>query len=100
MEAWMTFDAIIAAGGSGVRAGGPKQWRAVAGRPVIRWSVEGMMAAGVRQVVAVIPPGGETEAIAALEGLAVMFVAGGETRAASVHNGLQALPDFILARDH
>lgn len=103
MEAWMTFDAIIAAGGSGVRAGGPKQWRAVAGRPVIRWSVEGMMAAGVRQVVAVIPPGGETEAIAALEGLAVMFVAGGETRAASVHNGLQALadnpPDAVLIHD-
>ena len=99
----MTFDAIIAAGGSGARAGGPKQWRAVAGRPVIRWSVEAMMAAGARQVVAVIPEGGETEAIAALDGLPVMFVAGGASRAISVPNGLQALadnpPDAVLVHD-
>ncbi|MBX7247741.1 MAG: bifunctional 2-C-methyl-D-erythritol 4-phosphate cytidylyltransferase/2-C-methyl-D-erythritol 2,4-cyclodiphosphate synthase [Caulobacteraceae bacterium] len=89
----MIFDAIIAAGGSGVRAGGPKQWRSVAGRPVIRWSAEAMLAAGARQVVAVIPPGAETEAIAALDGLTVMFVAGGTSRARSVRNGLQALAD-------
>lgn len=99
----MIFDAIIAAGGSGVRAGGPKQWRAVAGRPLIGWSVEAMLAAGARQVVAVIPPGAESEAIAALDGLPVIFVAGGASRAASVRNGLQALadnpPDAVLVHD-
>jgi len=99
----MIFDAIIAAGGSGSRAGGPKQWRAVGGRPLIRWSVEAMLAAGARQVVAVIPPGAESEAIAALDGLPVMFVAGGTSRAASVRNGLQALadnpPQAVLVHD-
>jgi 2-C-methyl-D-erythritol 4-phosphate cytidylyltransferase/2-C-methyl-D-erythritol 2,4-cyclodiphosphate synthase len=99
----MIFDAIIAAGGSGARAGGPKQWRAVAGRPLIRWSAEALLSAGARQLVAVIPPGAESEAITALDGLPVMFVAGGSSRAASVRNGLQAIadnpPEAVLIHD-
>jgi 2-C-methyl-D-erythritol 4-phosphate cytidylyltransferase/2-C-methyl-D-erythritol 2,4-cyclodiphosphate synthase len=99
----MIFDAIIAAAGSGKRAGGPKQWRAVGGRPVIRWPAEALLAAGARRIVAVIPPGSEAEAVAALEGLPVLFVAGGANRAASVRNGLQALaddaPEAVLIHD-
>lgn len=100
----MIFDAIIAAGGSGSRAGGPKQWRAVGGRPVIRWPVEALLAAGARRIVAVVPKGSEAEARAALQGLGkIEFVTGGATRAASVRAGLAALaadaPEAVLVHD-
>lgn len=100
----MSFDAIIAAGGSGARAGGPKQWRTVGGRPVIRWPAEALLAAGARRLIAVVPVGSEAEARAALKGLErVEFVTGGATRAASVRAGLAALaadpPQAVLVHD-
>lgn len=99
----MIFDAIIAAGGSGSRAGGAKQWRDLAGRPVIRWSAEALKAAGARRVVAVVPAGAMDEAGACLEGLAIEVVAGGDSRAASVRAGLAALerdpPQAVLVHD-
>ena len=42
----MTFHAVVVAAGSGSRAGGPKQWRVLAGKPVVRWSVEALLDAG------------------------------------------------------
>ena len=38
----MTTVAIIVAAGKGIRAGGkvPKQWRTIAGKPVIDWSID------------------------------------------------------------
>lgn len=88
----MEFSAIVVAAGSGTRAGGAKQWRTVAGRPVARWSVEALLQAGAREVVVVIAPGAETEAQTALAGLSRWrAVVGGATRAESVCAGLAAL---------
>ena len=38
----MTTVAIIVAAGKGIRAGGkvPKQWRTIAGKPVIDWAID------------------------------------------------------------
>lgn len=100
----MVFDAIIAAGGSGSRAGGPKQWRLLGGKPVARWSAEALLEAGARRIVAVTPAGAEAEAREALAGLSqVSFAAGGATRADSVRAGLKALaedaPEAVLVHD-
>ena len=62
----MDFDAIILAGGSGSRVGGqPKQWRPLAGRPVARWSLDAMAAAGAHRIVLVAPADQHDEAAAA-----------------------------------
>jgi 2-C-methyl-D-erythritol 4-phosphate cytidylyltransferase/2-C-methyl-D-erythritol 2,4-cyclodiphosphate synthase len=88
------FFGIIVAGGSGSRAGEglAKQWRAVGGRPVLRWSVQTMLEAGAARVVVAIPAGDEGLAAKALYGLENWtVVAGGATRAGSVQAGLSAL---------
>ncbi|MDM8353403.1 MULTISPECIES: bifunctional 2-C-methyl-D-erythritol 4-phosphate cytidylyltransferase/2-C-methyl-D-erythritol 2,4-cyclodiphosphate synthase [Brevundimonas] len=88
----MGFSAIVVAAGSGSRAGGAKQWRVVAGRPVIAWSVEALLKAGAREVVVVIAADAEATAQTALAGLSGWrAVPGGATRAASVRAGLAAL---------
>lgn len=88
----MDFSAIVVAAGSGSRAGGGKQWRALGGRPVIRWSVEALLRAGATPVVVVIAPDAFDEARAALDGLSGWrAVAGGAERADSVRAGLAAL---------
>lgn len=88
----MTFSAIIVAAGAGSRAGGPKQWCDLAGRPVIRWSAEALLVAGASELVIVTPPGGEALAADALRGLTGWrAVEGGATRADSVRAGLKVL---------
>ncbi|MBS0295957.1 MAG: bifunctional 2-C-methyl-D-erythritol 4-phosphate cytidylyltransferase/2-C-methyl-D-erythritol 2,4-cyclodiphosphate synthase [Proteobacteria bacterium] len=87
-----TFDAVVVAAGSGSRAGGAKQWRPLAGKPVARWSVEALLRAGARRVIVVIAPGGETQAGVVFSDLErVSLVEGGATRDRSVRNGLEAL---------
>lgn len=100
----MIFDAVIVAAGSGSRAGGAKQWRALAGKPVVRWSAEALLAAGARRLAVVVPPGEAARAEAALAGLDRWTpVDGGDTRSASVQNGLDALaadpPQAVLIHD-
>lgn len=86
------FAAVVVAAGSGSRAGGPKQWRRLGGKPVLRWSVEALLAAGAEDLVVVIPAGAEAEAGEALAGLTGWRIAaGGATRADSVRSGLEAL---------
>jgi len=86
------FAAVVVAAGSGSRAGGAKQWRSLGGKPVIRWSVEALLAAGAEDLIVVIPAGAETEAGEALAGLTGWRIAtGGATRADSVRSGLAAL---------
>ena len=86
------FAAIVVAAGSGSRAGGGKQWRTLGGKPVVRWSVEALLKAGADEVVVVAPAASEVEAETALAGLNGWRLAvGGETRAVSVQNGLNAL---------
>lgn len=86
------FAAVVVAAGSGSRSGGAKQWRALGGKPVIRWSVEALLKAGAGDVVVVIPASAEAEAAEALTGLSGWrTVAGGATRADSVKAGLAVL---------
>jgi 2-C-methyl-D-erythritol 4-phosphate cytidylyltransferase/2-C-methyl-D-erythritol 2,4-cyclodiphosphate synthase len=86
------FSALVVAAGSGSRAGGAKQWRALGGQPVVRWSVEALLDAGAEDVVVVIAPGSEAAAEAALAGLSGWRLAsGGAARADSVRNGLVTL---------
>ncbi len=88
----MTFAGIVVAAGSGSRAGGDKQWRALGGKPVVRWSVEALLNAGAEEVVVVVAPDALERADAALSGLTNWrAVVGGAERAGSVLAGLQAL---------
>lgn len=97
--------AVVVAAGKGLRAGQPlpKQFARWRGKPVLRHSVEALARAGVSPIVVAIPPGGETLASAALVGLPVRFITGGETRQDSVRAGLEALapdaPDSVLIHD-
>jgi 2-C-methyl-D-erythritol 4-phosphate cytidylyltransferase/2-C-methyl-D-erythritol 2,4-cyclodiphosphate synthase len=102
----VTFSTLIVAAGQGLRAGpgAPKAWRLLAGRPVVRWSVEALLAAGAREAVVVVTPDRMAAAAEALAGLAGWrTVAGGATRSQSVQAGLAALtgPDeeIVLVHD-
>ncbi|RZJ96753.1 MAG: bifunctional 2-C-methyl-D-erythritol 4-phosphate cytidylyltransferase/2-C-methyl-D-erythritol 2,4-cyclodiphosphate synthase [Brevundimonas sp.] len=99
-----SFCAVVVAAGSGTRAGGAKQWRPLAGKPVVRWSVEALLAAGAAPLVVVGPAGDQDKAEAALEDLdGWTYAEGGATRAASVVNGLSGLgdaaPEIVLVHD-
>jgi 2-C-methyl-D-erythritol 4-phosphate cytidylyltransferase / 2-C-methyl-D-erythritol 2,4-cyclodiphosphate synthase len=98
--------AIVVAAGQGLRAGQPlpKQFAPWRGKPVVRHSVERLLAAGIAPVVVAIPQGTEEIAAAALAGLGpVRLVSGGATRQASVRAGLEFLasdpPDLVLIHD-
>ncbi|MBC7478233.1 MAG: bifunctional 2-C-methyl-D-erythritol 4-phosphate cytidylyltransferase/2-C-methyl-D-erythritol 2,4-cyclodiphosphate synthase [Pseudorhodobacter sp.] len=82
----MTTVAIIVAAGRGVRAGGdlPKQWQMLAGRPVVAHALDAF--AGIAQLVVV-----HADDMHRAAALGVEVVVGGETRSASVRNGLAAL---------
>jgi 2-C-methyl-D-erythritol 4-phosphate cytidylyltransferase / 2-C-methyl-D-erythritol 2,4-cyclodiphosphate synthase len=90
----MGFSAVIVAAGVGVRAGPgeAKQWRTLAGRPVLRWSAEALLGAGADELVVVVAEGQQDRAGEALTGLAGWRLAiGGAARSASVKAGLTAL---------
>jgi 2-C-methyl-D-erythritol 4-phosphate cytidylyltransferase/2-C-methyl-D-erythritol 2,4-cyclodiphosphate synthase len=102
----MGFSAVIVAAGSGQRAGpgAAKQWRRLRGKPVARWSLEALLAAGARRVVVVVAAGDETVAAEAFAGLAGWRLAeGGATRDRSVVAGLDALgvapEEIVLIHD-
>jgi 2-C-methyl-D-erythritol 4-phosphate cytidylyltransferase/2-C-methyl-D-erythritol 2,4-cyclodiphosphate synthase len=100
----MEFAAIIVAAGRGLRAGGAKQWRKLAGKPMARWSLETLLTAGAGRVAIVIPPDDEGAAQVAFSGLKNWIsVAGGAERFDSVKSGLAALaddpPDAVLIHD-
>ena len=54
----------IAAAGSGerLRAGGPKAFVPLAGRPMVEWSIEAFRRAGVEAIVVAVPPGARLRA--------------------------------------
>ncbi|HPA38912.1 MAG TPA: bifunctional 2-C-methyl-D-erythritol 4-phosphate cytidylyltransferase/2-C-methyl-D-erythritol 2,4-cyclodiphosphate synthase [Phenylobacterium sp.] len=90
----MDFSVVIVAAGASTRAGpgAPKPWRALGGRPILRWSVEAFVAAGAREVVVVTAADRLSEADEVLAGLPRWrAVAGGAQRADSVQAGLKAL---------
>jgi 2-C-methyl-D-erythritol 4-phosphate cytidylyltransferase len=93
--------AIVVAAGSGQRlgAGRPKAFVALAGRPMVAWSLDAIAAAGVPRAVVAVPPGHGAAAEEALAGSAAAFplglalVEGGATRSESVRNALAAAGD-------
>ena len=86
----VTIAAIIVAAGRGTRAGGdlPKQWRHLAGQPVVAHSIRAF-AGLVDKIVLVIHP--DDHANAAALGSSALLVEGGDTRAQSVSNARCAL---------
>ncbi|SEK46077.1 2-C-methyl-D-erythritol 4-phosphate cytidylyltransferase [Blastococcus sp. DSM 46786] len=95
--------AIVAAAGSGSRlgAGQPKALVPLAGRPLVAWAVDALLAGGVDEVVVTVPPAERAAFAAALPGT-VQLVDGGVTRTASVRAGLaEAGPraDVVLVHD-
>lgn len=107
MPAAMRIHAIIVAAGAGSRAGGsvPKQYRAVAGRPLLRHAVASLLHhRAITAVTVVINPDARALYDAAVAGLLLPApVAGGATRQASVAAGLEAIsrdpPDIVLVHD-
>ncbi len=85
METW----AIVVAGGTGTRFGGPKQFAELEGRPLLSWSLEAARRACAR-VVAVLPA---TEIEGGQTWDADVVVPGGRSRSASVRAGLAAVPE-------
>ena len=99
------FAALVVAAGRGLRAGQPlpKQYARWRGKPVVRHSVEALLAAGAAPLVVMIAEGAEELAREALAGLGVSLVTGGVTRQDSVRAGLEALvaaaPEHVLIHD-
>lgn len=99
--------AVVVAAGRGLRTGGglPKQYRELAGEPVIRSSLSLFAWHGqIGAVQTVIHPDDRTAYEAAAKGLRLLApVMGGATRQASVRAGLEALsvrlPDIVLVHD-
>jgi 2-C-methyl-D-erythritol 4-phosphate cytidylyltransferase/2-C-methyl-D-erythritol 2,4-cyclodiphosphate synthase len=100
--------AVVVAAGRGQRAGGdvPKQYRKIAGTPVIRPTLSAFSShPHIDLVQPVIHPDDEDLFRAASSGLKNLLepVAGGATRQTSVHAGLQALqgraPEIVLIHD-
>jgi 2-C-methyl-D-erythritol 4-phosphate cytidylyltransferase / 2-C-methyl-D-erythritol 2,4-cyclodiphosphate synthase len=95
--------AVLAAGGSGLRAGVAKQWELLGGESVLRRSARALAASGVvDELVAVVPAGEEPRGLAEVSGLfpAARAVAGGAARADSVRAGLAALGDVAVVLVH
>ncbi len=99
--------ALIVAAGRGERAGGaiPKQYRKLAGKPVLRWAIEAFeRCTAIDNVRVVIQPADEALYRTAIAGLCLRpFILGGATRQESVRRGLEALvartPDHVLIHD-
>jgi 2-C-methyl-D-erythritol 4-phosphate cytidylyltransferase / 2-C-methyl-D-erythritol 2,4-cyclodiphosphate synthase len=103
-----TIAAVVVAAGRGERAGGgiPKQYRAIAGEPMVRPTLRAFLAhPRIDFVQPVINPADERLFLAAATGLRNLLpaVAGGSTRQASVRAGLEALaarePELVLIHD-
>lgn len=103
----MRIHAIIVAAGSGIRAGGavPKQYRPVAGQPLLRHAAARLLAhPSINGVTVVINPECRALYDEAVAGLALPEpIAGGATRQLSVLAGLEALaadpPDIVMVHD-
>lgn len=100
--------ALIVAAGSGSRTGGelPKQFRELRGQPMLRHSYAAFAEhPDIASIFVAIGEGKHAEAQVALAGLVpATLVTGGNTRRASVCNGLDAIAaagsaDFVLIHD-
>ena len=97
----MTTAALIVAAGRGQRAGGgvPKQWRPLAGRRVIDWTLQAFRDAPEIGVIALVLSADDHDARAEFADCPGLVVAtGGADRAGSVRNGLAALAGHGVTR--
>ncbi len=92
----MITAAIIVAAGRGTRAGGgtPKQWQPLAGRRVADWTID-RFKGQVDHIVLVLSEDDQS-AWSEFEGTNLILAAGGQDRAASVRNGLDALANLDI----
>lgn len=104
------FFAVVPAAGAGTRLGAtqPKQYLALAGKPMLRWSVDALLAVQWIERVLVVAAPGDERAGALLAGVSRVQVlaAGGATRRDSVLAGLRSLAgagarddDWVLVHD-
>ena len=90
---------MIAAAGSGQRlgAGGPKAFVALAGRPMLEWSLDAFRSASTIGEIVVAAPPGEHDSVT---DQGVVAVAGGEHRSESVANALALCSgEFVVVHD-
>ncbi len=98
-----TVHALVPAAGRGERFGGAvaKQFVTVAGRPLLAWALDRLLAAGVVSVVVALPEEElERVRLEMTRDPRVRFVVGGVTRQASVAAALEAspaAPDELIA---
>jgi 2-C-methyl-D-erythritol 4-phosphate cytidylyltransferase len=100
--------ALVVAAGSGERlgAGWPKAFVALAGRPMVAWSLAAIAAAGVPRAIVAVPPGHGAAAEESLAEAAAAFplgfalVEGGASRSESVRNALAAAGDVESVAVH
>lgn len=92
--------AVIAAAGRGERAGGPKQFQHLRGRPLLSWCAD-LLATRCDRLVVAAPAGRLDEARAALAGHpGALVVAGGDSRQASVARALEHVDaPLVLVHD-
>ena len=100
----MTTTALILAAGKGERVGGtvPKQYRMLAGKPVLRWAAKSLIRhPALRNIRVVVGEGQRQAAGAALHGLEIgELIEGGPERANSVNAGLAEIDgDAVLVHD-
>ena len=100
----MSTYALIPAAGSGSRfaIGGPKQYRALAGRPMLWHAVRAVCVPPVESVFVVLAPGDSmfaTHDWSAFAGKLEPLYCGGETRRDSVYNGIVAAMGAVEADD-
>ena len=98
--------ALVPAAGRGERFGGglPKQFLAVAGKPLLAWTLERLLDCGVERVTVALPQDRLGDLGEVLVGSAAWrWIAGGATRQESVARCLAASPgapeDLIVVHD-
>ncbi len=96
----MTTAALIVAAGRGVRAGGgmPKQWRPLAGKRVLDWTIAQFRAASTIDTIALVLSQGDLANGADFKDQGIVLATGGVDRASSVRNGLAALQGCGVTR--
>jgi 2-C-methyl-D-erythritol 4-phosphate cytidylyltransferase len=99
------FHALVPAAGRGERFGAasPKQFLAIAGRPVLAWTISRLRAAGAASIVVALPEQSLEHASSWLAAEELHLVVGGATRQASVAAALAASPalagDLVAVHD-
>lgn len=97
--------AVVPAAGRGLRFGGTlsKQFESIAGRPLLAWTVERLLAAGVESVTVALPADIAAAPPAWLNDSRICTVSGGDSRQDSVTAALAASPaegrDLVLVHD-